>query len=115
MVATRVPLLEREREIAALRDGWRAARAGRGSAWLICAEAGGGKTRLAAEAVQECGGRSLWGAAEPVTPPEPFFAISHALPDFAPLPERRASVVRALDLIERESGDGPLILVFDDL
>src|SRR5215203_6466519 len=66
-------LLEREREIAALRQAWRRAEAGRGSGWLICAEAGGGKSRLLREVTR---GLPLGrGACEPVIPPEPYLAV----------------------------------------
>src|SRR5262249_45581633 len=40
---------------------------------------------------------------------------ARAVPGFAPLAGRGASVARALDLIAREAGDGPLIVVFEDL
>jgi predicted ATPase len=46
-------LLEREQELAALEQAWRSASEGRGSTWLICSEAGGGRTRLV-EALASC-------------------------------------------------------------
>ena len=93
-LATR--LLERERELAALERAWRDARAGRGSTWLLRAEAGGGKTRLLTEVLRVTGGRALLGAAEPLAPPEPYLAVTRALPGFVPAPTRAASVAGAL-------------------
>jgi hypothetical protein len=43
------PLLEREQERELLGAAWRQTRAGRGATWFVCAEAGGGKTRLLQE------------------------------------------------------------------
>src|SRR6266540_1114064 len=108
-------LLEREAEIEAVLDAWRRARAGHGSAWFLCAEAGGGKTRLATDAARACGGRTLWGAAEPVTPPDPYLAVIRALPGFQPAATRAESVTRAVALLEDAAGASPIILVLDDL
>jgi DNA-binding CsgD family transcriptional regulator len=117
MVAARFAptLLERERETAHLERAWREAAAGRGSAWFICAEAGGGKTRLAREVARLAGNRGLWGAAEPVLPPEPFLPVIRAIPGFAPLPQQRASVEQAVSLLGRAAADGPVLCVLDDL
>lgn len=107
-------LLEHERETALLEHAWRAAATGHGSLWLLCAEAGGGKTRLATEVAAGIGRRRThWGAAEPVSPPDPYLAIRRALPDFEPEPARTTSVNRALSLIRAAAG--PLLLVLDDL
>jgi predicted ATPase len=108
-------LLERERELGLLRRAWLEAKAGRGAAWLLSAEAGGGKTRLAHELARLAGARVLWGAAEPVTPPEPYLAVTRAIPDFTPAPTRAESVARALELIERAGGSEPILCVLDDL
>jgi DNA-binding CsgD family transcriptional regulator len=106
-------LLEREREVELLRQAWRRARAGHGSAWFICAEAGGGKTRLLREAT--AGLRTLWGAAEPVAPPDPFLALVRAIPGFLPAATRAESVARAAVLLEEAAAAGPFALVLDDL
>src|SRR5262245_7180675 len=114
---TRAPaltdLLEREQECARLERAWAQARAGRGSLWLLVAEPGGGKTRLAREVADL--GRAFWGAAEPVSPPDPFAAVAAALPGFSPAATRAESVDRALAVLEEQSGGGPAILVLDDL
>ncbi|MGH2602250.1 MAG: hypothetical protein ACRDJ9_23055, partial [Dehalococcoidia bacterium] len=107
-------LLERERETSLLEHVWREAAAGRGSTWLLCAEAGGGKTRLAGELAASVGrGRTRWGAAEPVSPPDPYLAVGRALPGFEPAPGRAGSVERALDLLRQ--AEEPVLLVLDDL
>jgi DNA-binding CsgD family transcriptional regulator len=108
-------LLERDREIDLLLRAWRDARAGHGSTWLICAEAGGGKTRLAAEVAARTGARALSGAAEPLTPPDPYLAVSAALPGFVPAATRAESVTRALDLLDRTAGGRPVLCILDDL
>src|SRR5262245_26081027 len=90
-------LLERERELALLRQSWRMAQAGQGAAWLVCAEAGGGKTRLLRESVRACGGPVRWGTAEPVLPPDPYLAVRQALRGFRPAPQRAESVDRAIE------------------
>ena len=86
------PLLERESELRLLTDAWRRAAAGRGELWFLCAEAGGGKTRLAEEVADRVRARTLRGAAEPVDPPEPYLAFLHALPDLLPASERTETV-----------------------
>jgi DNA-binding CsgD family transcriptional regulator len=106
-------VLERERELALLQQAWREARAGGGSAWLVCAEAGGGKTRLLREATRGLPVR--WGTAEPVVPPDPYLAVMQALRGFRPAPHRADSIARALEHMERLAGDGPIVLVLDDL
>ncbi len=108
-------LLEREHELALLQRAWREARAGRGSLWLLCAEAGGGKTRLAAELARESGARTFWGAAEPVSPPEPYLALKRALPGFEPGASRERSVAAALAQLEQAAEREPLLCVLDDL
>jgi len=110
------PLLERERELMLTLDAWHAAEAGRGSIWYVCAEAGGGKTRLPRElAGHATGGAILWGAAEPVLPPEPFLAVSRAIPGFSPAPLRGESVARAVELIDHAAGTRPVLIVLGDL
>lgn len=114
-VLTVPALFERDAELDQLQRAWRVARAGRGSSWLLCAEAGGGKTRLATEAARATGARTLWGAAEPLSPPEPYLAITRALPGFQPGPSRAASVTAALACLDQIAGEEPLLLVLDDL
>jgi len=106
-------LLERVRELDLLRLVWRQACAGRGSAWLVCAEAGGGKTRLLREATR--GGPVRWGTAQPVTPPDPYLAVMQALRGFRPASQRADSIARAIECLERLAGDGPIAVVLDDL
>lgn len=108
-----VPLLERERELDALERAWQSAHTGRGSLWFISAEAGGGKSRLAGETVRLAGSRALIGAAEPVTPPEPFLALCQALPGFAPAGSRGESVERAVTLLGQQPA--PLLVLLEDL
>ncbi|HEY7294722.1 MAG TPA: LuxR C-terminal-related transcriptional regulator [Dehalococcoidia bacterium] len=108
-------LLEREQELTLLQQAWRETRAGRGSLWLLCAEAGGGKTRLAAELSRESGARTLWGAAEPVSPPEPYLALKRALPGFAPATSRERSIADLLVQLDLAAERGALLCVLDDL
>ena len=107
-------LLERQAELAALATAWRQAQDGDGSLWWVRAEAGGGKTRLMAELA--AGRRVLWGAAEPVSPPEPYLALTTALPGFLPAASRAESVNRVIAHLEQEvANGGPVLLVLDDL
>jgi DNA-binding CsgD family transcriptional regulator len=108
-------LLERDQETELLHRAWRQARAGHGSAWFLCAEAGGGKTRLAAEFTRASGGRTLWGAAEPVSPPDPYLAVIDAIPGFAPASSRAGSVAAAVTLLDQATRASPVIVVLDDL
>ena len=109
------PLLERESELRLLTDAWRRAAAGRGELWFLCAEAGGGKTRLAEEVADRVRARTLRGAAEPVDPPEPYLAFLHALPDLLPASERTETTARIITLLEEAAGGAPLLLLLDDL
>ena len=109
------PLLERSGELAMLTAAWRAAKNGQGSAWLITAEAGGGKTALAVRFAAQIDERVRWGATEPVAPPEPWLAVTRALPEFVPQPTRSASLQAALAQLEAESAGDPLLIVLDDL
>src|SRR5579859_266380 len=117
MVAARYSsrLLERELELDRLRRAWREVQAGHGSAWLVCAEAGGGKTRLVHELLRESGARALWGAAEPVAPPEPYLALKRALPGFEPAATREGSIANVMAQFEQVGARGPLLCVLDDL
>jgi DNA-binding CsgD family transcriptional regulator len=109
------PLLERGQEIDRLMHAWHAAKLGRGATWFLCAEAGGGKSRLASELAARVGARVLWGAAEPISPPEPYVAIVSAIPGFQPAESRTESVARAVALLEQAAAGGPLLCVLDDL
>jgi len=106
-------LLEREHELSLLQDAWRRAGTGRGSAWLVCAEAGGGKTRLLREATRGYPVRR--GAAQPVVPPDPYLAVMQALRGFRPASLRVDSVERAVTCLERLAGEGSIAVVLDDL
>lgn len=108
-------LLERDHELDRLRRAWRTARAGHGSLWLPCAEAGGGKTRLAAEFAHAVSARTLWGAAEPLSPPDPYLALCRALPGFRPAATRAASVAAAIAALDQVTDGMPLLLVLEDL
>src|SRR5438093_13586031 len=90
-------LLERDRERSLLFGAWREARGGRGSLWFVCAEAGGGKSRLAEELARSVEGRVLWGAAEPVAPPDPYLAVRRAVPEFEPASTQSRSVAQAVE------------------
>jgi DNA-binding CsgD family transcriptional regulator len=109
------PLLERGQEIDRLMHAWREAKLGRGATWLLCAEAGGGKSRLASELAARVDARVLWGAAEPISPPEPYVAIVSAIPGFQPAESRTESVARAVALLEAAAAGGPVLCVLDDL
>src|SRR5262249_30059417 len=57
--------------------------------------------------------RTPWGAAEPVTPPDPYLAVGQAIPGFTPAPTRAATVEAAVARLAE--GGAPLLLVLDDL
>ena len=52
-VGSRAPLVGREQELGRVRQALDDAAAGRGSCWFVVGEPGSGKTRLAAELLQE--------------------------------------------------------------
>jgi DNA-binding CsgD family transcriptional regulator len=106
-------LLERQAEQEQLAQAWREACAGQGSTWLVRAEAGGGKTRLLQDTATA--GRALWGAAEPVSPPEPYLALTLALRGLRPAASRAETVTRVAARLEEASATEPLMLVLDDL
>ena len=108
-------LLERGRELALLTGAWQAASRGHGSLWFLVAEAGGGKTQLARTVVDLVGVTALWGEAEPVSPPEPYFTLTTALPGFVPTADRSTTIKAALDRLTDLAQNGPLLLVLDDL
>src|SRR5581483_9348951 len=108
-------LVERERELALVLEAWRAATAGHGSTWLIVAEAGGGKTRLVNEVIARTHARVCWGAAEPVTPPEPWLAVRRAILGFQPGAVRAGSLAAALAALDAQTSAGALLIALDDL
>ena len=109
-------LFEREYPLEQLAVACREAEAGRGSTWFICAEGGGGKSRLLSEfAAQPGRARVLWGAAEPVSPPEPYLTVLRALPAFTPAATRGASIAHAIAALEARAAGAPIVLVLDDL
>jgi diguanylate cyclase (GGDEF)-like protein len=67
-----LPLVARQAELATLRERWERARQGTGGVTLVCAAAGGGKSRLARELTAEVaagGGLVLHGTCSPVAGP----------------------------------------------
>ena len=109
-------LIEREQQLEQLEAAWAEARAGRGSAWFVCAEGGGGKSRLLSEFAGRVGREHLfWGAAEPVSPPEPYLAVLRALPAFTPAATRGESIANAITALEHHSAGASVIFVLDDL
>ena len=113
--ATTVPLIERSGELALLRASWEAARAGSGSAWLVTAEPGGGKSRLLRALVELTRSPAYLGAAEPAATPLPFEAITQALPGFVPAESRAQSVTSALALAAALAARQPALLILEDL
>ena len=70
----RVTPVERDRELALLRDTWHEAALGRGGMVIVSGEAGAGKTTLVqhfAEATVD-GTQVLWGACDPLVTPRPL-------------------------------------------
>lgn len=66
--------VERDRELATLRDTWREAVLGRGGLILVHGEAGAGKTTLVQHFTDHMvdGVRVLWGACDPLATPRPL-------------------------------------------
>lgn len=109
-------LLERDTERDTLLAAWSAARRAAGSTWFICAEGGGGKSRFLREVAALAPAATVcWGAAEPVAPPEPYLALTRALPAFEPGPNHSASAMRVLEALESAAAGGSLLLILDDL
>lgn len=69
-----VPLLERDRELAILREHWSRARSGHGGLVIVSGEPGAGKTSLVQLFTHECadGTSVLWGACDPLSTPRPL-------------------------------------------
>lgn len=113
---TAAGLVEREGPLALVREAWAAASPGFGSAWLICSEAGGGKTAFLRECVRDISpDRRFWGEAEPISPPEPYLAISRAFPTLDLSGPQAGTAARAVELLSATSVGGPVAVCFDDL
>jgi DNA-binding CsgD family transcriptional regulator len=109
-------LFERDAEQAALLAGWDRACRGHGSTWFVCAEGGGGKSRLLREVTAHVGAeRVLHGAAEPVAPPEPYLAFTRALPGFQPGATHALSAARMVEILTNRSEGKPIAVILDDL
>ena len=67
-------LVERDEELAAVREHWARARAGNGGLVLVSAESGGGKTALVNEFARSLMAQApvLWGACDPLATPRPL-------------------------------------------
>jgi hypothetical protein len=79
---SRAPLVGRERELAGVRRALEEAAASRGSCWFVVGEPGSGKTRLAAELLQEArasGFAVLAGGASGVVPVPAYGLVAQAL------------------------------------
>ena len=118
------PLLERELELAQLRERIDALRSDEacGACVLLSGEAGGGKTSLLAYAAR-CAGSDvewLWGACEPMLSPQPLGALTDLL-DRLP-PSLAAAVRTGRHTVEVLAGmlallrerRKPMVLVIDD-
>jgi class 3 adenylate cyclase/predicted ATPase len=108
------PFLDRDSELASLRESIAGLKQGRGGAFAILGEAGIGKSRLLAAAV---------GGSEPPTILElGASAHEHAgdRPAFAELAEaldpdaRNATLEDGLEAVERQAKAGPLLLAIED-
>lgn len=99
-------LLERDHELQQLTQAWSEARTAYGSLVFVRAEAGGGKSRLAAAIAATAGNAVLWGTAEPVAPPEPYLAILQTLPGFDSAAVQGSPVEHAIRLFggDRRAG-----------
>jgi predicted ATPase len=76
------PFVGREQELASLQEGWRRARAGKGSLVLISGEAGVGKTRLVealADQLHWQGARVVWGRCYEFARGLPYEPVAEAL------------------------------------
>jgi hypothetical protein len=69
-----VGLVERDEDLAAVREHWERAHAGRGGLVLVSAESGGGKTALVNEFARSLMAQApvLWGACDPLATPRPL-------------------------------------------
>lgn len=113
--------VERDRELAVLRETWREAVLGRGGMIVVSGEAGAGKTTLVQHFAREAAGgvRVLWGACDPLATPRPlgpFHDMAGALTAETALQLREAAQPHDIfasvydELLSR-----PSLLVVDDL
>lgn len=116
-------LLEREAELATLRQLWTGARTGDGALVLIAGDPGDGKTALAQAFAADVGGSTteavLWGVCTPLgTPPplEPLREVAQGMsPAIADLVADDAPVYQVLPALLTELTATPHVLVLDDL
>lgn len=116
-------LLERDADLARLRELLRSAGRGTGHIALVAGEAGIGKTALigAFVAKQPPNARVLWGSCDPIDPPRPFAPVADVAarvggPLLAAVESGDRTMVfdAFLDVLRRRAS-GPSILVLDDL
>lgn len=117
-----VELVEREAELAELRELWAHAEAGRGSIVLVAGESGAGKTALARATAAAAAGESarvLWGMCTPLATPAPFEPLREAAAQLSgPLASRVHDDVPAHQILPSllvELTRVPTVLVVDDL
>lgn len=105
------PLLEREEELAALRDAVEAASRGEGRFVLVAGEAGAGKTSLVDELRSRA--KVLLGACEPLSVPAPLAPVRELAPHVRELDggDRVASARALLDFL---SSEAPAVAVVED-
>lgn len=123
-------LFGRDREQERLLDGLRAAQTGRGGFWLVCGDAGIGKTALcewASEWAATGGMACAWGLCSPTTSSLPFWPWRQAMhrlglpPPTAPDEEADETMQTRAERLERllsdlEAGlDRPSLVVLEDV
>jgi predicted ATPase len=86
----RVTPIERDRELATLRDAWAEAALGRGGLLVVSGEAGAGKTTLVQHFAGKVDGvRVLWGACDPLATPRPLGPLHDIAAQLAPATAQR--------------------------
>ena len=114
-------LVERDVELAALRQHWAAARAGAGALLLVTAESGGGKTALVNEFGRSLLGQApvLWGACDPLATPRPLGPLLDMADRLSPPTRALVEGAGQAHEIHRAVLDDlrtrPCVLVVDDL
>lgn len=117
----RMRLLERDSELASLRERWRRARGGVGGLVLVGGEAGVGKTSLVRAFVDDITASAtvVWGVCSPLPTPPPLEPIHEVASQFgrafAELLADDVALHEVVRALQRELAETSCIVVLDDL
>lgn len=113
--------VDRDRELAELREAWHQAALGRGRMVVVSAEAGGGKSTLVQYVADHVvdGVRVLWGSCDPLATPRPLGPIHDIAAELTPSTARQlveaSQPHEIFAAIHEDLRDHPSLLVIDDL